>query len=183
MKYAYYASGFREKRGNRTGTKLNARIVRDSHPLARVTYVEWNDDPKEYARDLADMWTHGDTVIAQGYSWGAGNWLHKFLWELFRLNPLIKLDHVFFIDPVVRSKWPWMRWLAVTDHGTIDLPDNIVKWHGVRQDLNEPNASNLRIGAVEIPRTKLLPLHCIHSEIDNHKNVRNITLEIANKYL
>jgi len=183
MKYAYYASGFREKRGNLTGTKKNSRLVRDAHPCARVTYVEWNDDPKEYARDLAEKWKAGDTVIAQGYSWGAGNWLHKFLGELWKVNPLITVDHVLFVDPVVRSKWFWMRWLALTDKGTITFPDNITRWSGVRQDLCEPNASNLRIGEVDVPRTELHPLHCDHYEIDNHTAVRNITLQIAKQYL
>jgi len=183
MKYAYYASGFREKRGNLTGTKKNSRLIRENYPHAQINYVEWDDDPKEYARDLAEKWKQDDTVILMGYSWGCGNWLHKFLWELWRLSPHIFIDHVFFVDPVVRSKWFWMRWLAITDHGTIDLPNNIAQWQGVRQDLNEPNASNLRIGGKAVPRTDLHPLHCKHSDIDNHPSVRNIVLQIAKQHL
>jgi len=111
MKFAYFASGFREKRGNLTGTKKNSRLVRDKYQSSdcAVIYVEWNDDPEEYAKDLAAQWSEGDVVTVTGYSWGAGNWARKFLWALWKANPAIEVQSLFFVDPVVRSKWPWMR--------------------------------------------------------------------------
>ena len=89
MKWAIYASGFREERGKHTGTKTNAHQVEMLHQTGecRVRYVEWNDDPEGYARSIADQWTLGDTIILTGYSWGAGNWVKKFLWTLYGINP------------------------------------------------------------------------------------------------
>lgn len=183
MKWSFYASGFREKRGKHTGTKSNAHKVRDEHQeTAIVRYVEWNDNPKGYALDLASRWTEGDTVTVEGYSWGCGNWIHKFLWTLFKANPAIRIHHLTLVDPVVHTRWWSLRWFAVTDWGKITLPDNISDDVVVfYQRVDEPNASKLIFKGKVI--AKHFELNFPHTKIDNAKAVTDMTLEVADRYL
>lgn len=182
MNWAYYASGFREDRGEHTGTKENAHRVRDLYQAqAVVAYVEWDDNPEGHAQSLAAQWTSGDTLIVTGYSWGCGNWIKKFLWELHRLNPTIIVDHLLLVDPVVRSRWPWMRWLAVSPWGTINLPENVEEAFVFFQRVNEPNASVVQLGGRVVTPHK--ELFVPHTKIDNHLAVRTKVLQVAEKYL
>ena len=91
MKWAIYASGFREDRGEHTGTKANAHQVRDLHQTSEtcVLYVEWDDDPEGYARSIADQWTMGDTILVTGYSSDPGGFF--LLWGDGKLS-WMKLD-------------------------------------------------------------------------------------------
>lgn len=185
MKWAIYASGFREDRGEQTGTKSNAHAVRDKYQSSEcsVRYVEWKDDPEGYARSIADQWTLGDTLIVMGYSWGAGNWVKKFLWTLYEVNPLIKATHVLLVDPVVRSRWPWMRWLAVSKWGTIKLPPNSSIISGFRQEQNEPNCSKVSVGDTVDVSWRFHKLDYTHTEIDNAPEVTEKIRDIARRFL
>jgi len=185
MKWALYASGFREDRGEHTGTKSNAHRVRDLYQSSDccVIYVEWKNDPKGYAQSIASQWEAGDVLTVMGYSWGAGNWVKKFLWALYKANPSIKVSHVLLVDPVVRSPWPWMRWLAVSPWGTIKLPDNVKLICGVRQELNEPNCSKIEVGGISGIEEVFEVLPYEHTKIDNAKEVTDRVLEIARRYL
>jgi hypothetical protein len=185
MKWAIYASGFREERGKHTGTKTNAHQVEMLHQTGecRVRYVEWNDDPEGYARSIADQWTLGDTIILTGYSWGAGNWVKKFLWTLYGINPRARVAHVLLIDPVVRSPWPWMRWLAVSPWGTIQLPPNIGIISGFKQRINEPNCSKVRIDHKADVSERFIELPYTHTKIDNASEVTAKILDTADRHL
>ena len=185
MKWAIYASGYREDRGEHTGTKTNAHQVRDLHQTSEccVIYVEYNEDPEGYARSIADQWTIGDTIIVTGYSWGAGNWVKKFLWTLYGVNPHIRVSHVLLVDPVVRSPWPWMRWLAVTPWGTIKLPPNFGIISGFRQKEDEPNCSKVSINGGPNIAQRFTLLTYEHTQIDNSSEVTAKILDIADSYL
>lgn len=183
MKFSYFASGFREDRGSHTGTRLNFEEVRGLYQSGDcgVIYCEWHDDPKGHARELASQWVPGDVVTLCGYSWGCGNWVKKFLCELWKLRPIITVDHLIMVDPVVRSRWPWMRWLAVSDWGEISLPANVRKSHIFYQRENEPNASNVRIGSlIKRPDQRLF---VTHTKIDNAPEVTAKVLSVAAEYL
>ena len=183
MKWAFYASGFRESRGKHTGTKANARAVRDVYQSndCCVIYVEWNDEPKKYARDVASQWEAGDTLIVTGYSWGAGNWVKKFLWELWKQNPDIVVSHLTLVDPVVRMRFPLLRWFAITDWGTISYPENAQKAVVFYQRVDEPNASKLAWeGGITASYSKL---DYPHTKIDNAPEVTELVLRVARDYL
>ena len=147
MKWAYYISGFKEHRGKINGTRSIQEEIRDKYQSSDICvfYNEWNDDPKKYARYLANQWQGGDTLLLHGYSWGCGNWVLKFLRELYRINPEIYADSVTLVDPVVRSRLMLFRWFGITDLGRIILPPNIHKLMVFYQRNNEPNASKIRI--------------------------------------
>jgi hypothetical protein len=185
MKYAYYASGFREQRGSHTGIKTNQRLVLEKYQSSDccVIYVEWDDDPKQYAKDLAGRWSRGDTLILTGYSWGCGNWIKKFLWALWKADPTIVADHVLLIDPVVRSAWPWMRWTAISSFGTINLPPNMDDMDGFRQEQNEPNASAITVGDVRFGRKHFPKLPYKHTQIDNCEPVAHVIMANAARFL
>lgn len=183
MKWAYYASGFREKRGELSGTRETAMKVQRRFQSADCTvrYVEWDDNPKGYARDLATHWEEGDVLIVSGYSWGCGNWVKKFLTELFKLNPSIEVSYLVLADPVVRSCNPLFRWLAISPWGTIKLPGNINRKHSFFQRQNEPNASAITIGGKKVEHDTELKVK--HTHMDNHPRVIGKLLGAAQVYL
>lgn len=147
MKWAYYISGFKEHRGNTNGTRTIQEKVRGIYQSndVCVRYNEWNDEPKKYARYLVSQWQEGDTLLLHGYSWGCGNWVVKFLKELYWINPEIYANSVTLVDPVLRSRLVSLRWLAITDWGKIVLPPNFDQLMVFYQRNNEPNASKIRI--------------------------------------
>ena len=182
MKYAFFASGFRESRGKHTGTKSNAYLVRDEYQSSECTvrYVEYDDDPKKYAQDLASQWEDGDTVTLTGYSWGAGNWCRKFLWSLYRINPDIKVQHLHLIDPVVYVKFFW--WLTITDMGWISIPRSVQNLSLQYQTENEPNASQIKVtNDTRVLLEQQLPYP--HTKIDNADEVTEVVLNVAERFL
>lgn len=182
MKWAFYASGYREKRGKHTGTKANAHAVREKfQQTAVVRYVEWNDDPKGYALDLASRWKEGDTVTVEGYSWGCGHWIRKFLWALYKANPRIFIQHLTLIDPVVHTRWWSLRWFAITDWGKIRFPSNICRAFVFFQKQDEPNASRLVFeGGIKAVYSLL---EYEHTLIDNAPEVTEMTFSVAERWL
>lgn len=183
MKWSFYASGFREKRGAQTGTKANARKARDLYQSSdcAVIYCEYDDDPEEYAKDVAAQWQEGDTIIVEGYSWGCGNWVRKFSWSLFKAQPEARIQHLTLVDPVVHTKLFSLRWFAITDWGKIKFPPNIRNAFVFYQRIDEPNASKLVFGSPLSAAYSQLEYK--HTKIDNAPEVTNMTLAVAEKYL
>lgn len=183
MKWAFYASGYREKRGKHTGTKSNAYDVRDIYQTneCAVIYCEYNDDPIGRARDVASQWKPGDTITVEGYSWGCGLWTRKFLWELWKCQPLARVNHLTLVDPVVRTWLFFLRWFAVTDWGTIKFPANIDACQVFFQREDEPNASTLEFeGGITASYSQL---EYEHTKIDNAEEVTAMTLKVAERWL
>ena len=183
MKWAFYASGFREKRGKHTGTKSNAYAVRDIYQSndCAVIYCEYDDDPKGRARDVASQWKMGDTITVEGYSWGCGYWIRKFLWELQKRQPMARVQHLTLVDPVVYTRLFCLRWFAVSDWGTIKLPHNVVTCQVFYQREDEPNASALTFA--NGLNAAYSELEYKHTQIDNASEVTDMTLKVANCYL
>ena len=183
MNWVYFASGFRESRGTTSGTKELFRAIRDEYQseYCCIFYNEYNDEPKKWAQDLASQWQDGDNLVVYGYSWGAGRWVRKFLWELYRLNPKIKVNHLILIDPVYYSKWPWMRWRAIGDWAVIKLPDNILNSRVFYQRIDEPNASRVKIAGGLQPNWSMLDYP--HTKIDDSPEVAEFVMIICEELL
>ena len=182
-KYAYFASGFREQRGEHTGTKANANDIRAKYQSrdCTVIYCEYDDAPKQYALDLASQWNDGDTLLVCGYSWGCGNWIRKFLWELYKVNPLIVVNYLTLVDPVVYTRLFSFRWMAITNWGTIKLPANIEKCFVFYQRVDEPNASKLKFEGNPMPAYSELDYP--HTKIDNAPEVTDHLHSVAAHWL
>lgn len=181
MNWMYFASGFRESRGATSGTKEIFKEVRKMYQGSGccVIYNEYNDKPKKWAEDLASQWEEGDKLIVYGYSWGAGRWVRKFLWRLYKLNPEIRVNHLILVDPVYYSKWPWMRWRAIGDWATIRLPGNVFKPTVFYQRIDEPNASKIKIDGDSQPQWLMLDYP--HTEIDDSPEVAEFVLTVCAK--
>lgn len=181
MNWIYFASGFRESRAKESGTKSTFEAVRSKHQSQDccVIYNEYNDEPKKWASDLASQWQDGDKLIVYGYSWGAGRWVRKFLWELYRLNPGIKVNHLILVDPVYYSRFFVLRWMAVGDWAKIKLPRIVNKCTVFYQRIDEPNASRIEIAGGLKPQWSLL--NYPHTQIDDSLEVRQFVLSAVDK--
>lgn len=94
--------------------------------------MRWNADPKDCVDRLrlAMNPARGVDVVLAAYSWGAGNFAAKFS-ELAAAVPGIRLRYAILSDPVYRSRWPWMRWLAVSALGQATRVRITGAWDGI----------------------------------------------------
>ena len=162
-------SGFTEERENLTGSHKLWRKMFENYKddISCVLLLEWNDDPKSHAKLLNTMGVTKALVYA--YSWGAGFGLREFS-KAFKGQVQAVL-----CDPVFRSKFPWMRWRALTKNWkpTIKYPKNVgvIRWFN--QTINQPGADLVDTDC----KVKTLPYK--HSEIDDSPEYHEAALEEA----
>ncbi len=167
-------SGFTEGRFERTGTyRLYRKMQRQ---FGDVILCEWDDDFKELAKLL-----YSDNVselLVCAYSWGAGNGLSE-LSKHF-LGPIKAI----LCDPVYRSKFPWMRWRALTNkffEPTIKYPHNVTVVRWFNQTLNKPSGHRVKAGKI-IPDNPTT-LNVKHSEIDDTESYHKSCITAAEVFL
>lgn len=162
-------SGFTEERQKTTGSRKLWRNLMNRYrdDVDYIFLLEWNDDPKDYAEFLNSLNVSEALVCA--YSWGAGFGLREFAKGfLGQVNAVL-------CDPVFRSKFPWMRWRALTKNWkpTIQYTKNVnvVRWFN--QTNNQPGADNVNTDC------KVQTLPYLHCEIDDSPEYHQAALEEA----
>ena len=132
-----------------------------------IWMLEWNEDPKKNAEFLNRIGVSECLVCS--YSWGAGHGLREFA-KAFdgQIGAVL-------CDPVFRSKFPWMRWRALTKHlvPTIKYPENVEVLRWFNQTKNQPGADNVAT------RCAVETLPYKHSEIDDSPEYHQAALEEA----
>jgi hypothetical protein len=132
-------SGFLQHEGKPTGMVALWRRLHRRHaaPGVCVELRAWN----EKWRDLAELiWRvqpeeRPPVVKVYAYSWGAGWGAMQLARELGRRG--LAIDFMVLSDPVYRSPWPGMRWLALARWRAIQVPPNVrvVFWFRQRASL------------------------------------------------
>jgi len=128
--------------------------------FGNIVLCEWNDDFKMLSELLAD--DGAEELLVCAYSWGCGNGLR----ELSKhFTGQIK---AILCDPVYRSRFPWMRWRALTNkffEPTIKYLDNVTVVRWFNQTLNKPSGHRVQAGEIipEQPTT----LNADHGSIDD----------------
>lgn len=171
-------SGFTEGQYEQTGsadlhTQLFDRFHRwDGHDDMVMVFPlkKWNHDWKGFA-DYLNRNTFSKAFVC-AYSWGAG----------FGLRELSKrfLGGITCVlcDPVFRSKYPWMRWLALRrKHNVIKYPKNVTVKKVFYQDIDEPG-NDLVHGFGK--RTRL---NVPHTQIDNHPAYHGAAIKYAKEFV
>ena len=167
-------SGFTEGRFERTGTYRLYKKMRDK--FGEVILCEWNDDFEKLAKLLRDEGV--SEILVCAYSWGAGNGLVELAKHYRRsINAIL-------CDPVYRSKYPWMRWRALTNkffQPTIRYSHNVkvVRWFN--QTVNKPSGHMVTAGTI-IP-DKPTTLNVEHSKIDDTESYQKSCLTAAEVFL
>ena len=166
-------SGFTEERDRLTGSHKLWRKIFNKYKddISYIFLLEWDEDPKGYAEFLNSLGvTH---VLVYAYSWGAGFGLREFS-KSFKG----KVEAV-LCDPVFRSKYPWMRWRALTKKWkpTIKYSQNVTVRKWFNQTKNQPGADNVET------RCKVETLPYLHSEIDDSPEYQQAALKEAHSFV
>lgn len=166
-------SGFTEKKTEQTGSinLFSSFFGPCGDDVDHIIMREWNEDPKKTAEFLNHIGVSEALVCA--YSWGAGFGLREFA-KAF--NGQIG---AVLCDPVYRSKYPWMRWRALTKYlvPTIKYPKNVEVLRWFNQTQNQPGADNVKT------RCAVETLPYKHSEIDDSPEYHQAALEEAYLFL
>ena len=163
-------SGFHQKWGEDTGSeKLYENFKQFANfgghnDIVMVFKREWHDW-EELASWLNDHDVSECFVCA--YSWGAGYGLSKFAKAFSGAISCV------LCDPVFRSKYLWMRWLAILADKTIEYPKNVTVKKVFYQTMDEPGNDPVK---GKPHRTRL---NVPHSQIDSHPAYH----KAAEKYL
>ena len=167
-------SGFTEGRFEQTGTYRLYKKLREK--FSEVILCEWNDDFEKLAQLLRDEGV--SEILVCAYSWGAGNGLVELAKHYRRSIKAI------LCDPVYRSKYPWMRWRALTNkffEPTIKYPENVTVVRWFNQTVNKPSGHAVQAG--ELIATKPTTLYVKHSEIDDSEEYRQSVFIAAKIFL
>ncbi len=175
MKHIVLISGFTEDRHAMTGTRKIYRELVDEYGYD-VTLCELNDDFELLADSL--MRQGVTELLVCAYSWGCGNGL-KELSKHF-VGPIKAV----LCDPVYRSKYPWMRWRALTNkffEPTIKYPENVTVVRWFNQTVNKPSGHAVKAG--ELIATQPTTLYVKHSEIDDSEEYKQSVFIAAKIFL
>lgn len=132
---------------------------------------EWNEHPARTARLLNEAGVTECLVCS--YSWGAGYGLREFA-KAFKGQIGAVL-----CDPVFRSRYPWMRWRALTKYlvPTIKYSKNVKVLRWFNQTQNQPGADYVLTDC----EAETLPYN--HSEIDDSPEYHQAALEEAHFFI
>ena len=167
-------SGFTEDNYEETGSRklwsklLPYHSMTEHNEFVFVTLKPWDYDWKDFGLWLNSLNVSECFVCA--YSWGAGFGRRKFSKSFLGSITCV------LCDPVYRSKFPWMRWLAFLDK-TIKYPRNVTIKKWFYQKLDEPGGDKVQ-GA-----PKGIKLNAVHTEIDDHPAYHDAAINEINKWL
>ena len=175
MKAIAMIGGFTEQIFDITGSrKIYNSLARKYGSDYLVEFAEWHD-----CESLAEYMEEMEVteILVGAYSWGAGQGLR----DLAR-NFSGKIYAV-LCDPVFRSRFPWMRWRAITRlrfwHPTIKYPDNVhvIGWFNQKMDV--PRGSHVK---AKVRPRKPITLPLPHTQIDDSPQYRKLMLDAAKKF-
>lgn len=165
--------GFTEKDFDLTGSRKLYNELQVRFPKQRVEFAQWKE-----GKALGEYFTSVGVseALVGAYSWGGGYGLPE-LAKAFEGNVTAIL-----CDPVYRSRFPWMRWRALTHYWipTIKFSDNVSVLHWFSQKFNRPGNDN--ISAINQPdMARYLPYS--HTEIDDSKEYHDAVVEAAYHFI
>jgi len=170
-------SGFTERRFEDIGS---SRLYEDLKEIygskVPVFMCEWNEN----FQDLADNLNRKGVkeIVVGAYSWGAGNGLSK-------LSKHFKGQiYAVLCDPVYRSKFPWMRWRAMTNWllpPVIKYPSNVTVVHWFSQRSDKPQGHKVLAGKMIPHKPKILPY--THGQIDDSPHYSLAVDQTVKSYL
>ena len=173
MKVIAIISGFTEADFDITGSRKLYNELRVRFPEHVVEFAQWKE-----GEDLAKYFNSigATNALVCAYSWGAGHGLVEFS-EAFDGNV-----RAILCDPVYRSKFPWMRWRALTKFWipTIRYGDNVSVLAWFTQKLNQPGNDNISAG-VAPSKAKVLPYK--HKRMDDSKEYHDAAVEAAYHFI
>lgn len=166
-------SGFLQNEGRPTGMVRLWRWLGQEHsgPESCVELRSWNDN----FRDLAELiWRvqpaapeeSGPTVMIYAYSWGAGWGAIELARQLRKRG--IPVAAMVLSDPVYRSPWRSLAWLAMVSWSSIRVPANVRRVTWFRQRMNRP--AGHRLVAADPAATEIAPpvlAHVTHQYMDD----------------
>lgn len=160
MKKIIVISGFTENRFEHTGTYRLYKALVEDFGSDKVMLCEWDDNFAIIAELLRSEGV--SEIVVGSYSWGAGNGLKQL--SKYFTGPIKAI----LCDPVYRSKFPWMRWRALTNKffaPTIKYPENVtvVRWFNQRVD--KPSGHAVKAGKLLQKHPTTLKIG--HSKIDD----------------
>lgn len=173
-------SGFTEGQYELTGSaKLHTKLFDrfqsfDGHDDLVMVFPlkHWKHDWAGFAKHLND---HGyEKAVVAAYSWGAGFGLREFSKSYKgQINAIL-------CDPVYRSRWPWMRWLALRKkQNTIKYPSNVTVLQQFAQKMDEPGDDKVKShGKIIRPTYISKP----HSQIDDSETYHKYTISKAKEF-
>jgi len=183
MDHFIIVSGFTQqkwaKHGNgSTAIYRNVRALLADVGNIEFSLLEWHEDPKGYAKFVAEHYSPGDTIAIAAYSYGGGFWLRVFLRTLKKIAPHIKVNVIVVCDPVLRFGFLLARPLALLRNKLKLNFGNISKVIHFRQLVNRPggNALVLDDGVVYDGPTDL---DYPHVKIDNCVEYHDAVIQVA----
>lgn len=171
--------GFTEGQYEKTGSsKLRTELWKKFNRMTGHDYVTIVLPLKHWKHDwegLADYLNRNgfEDAFVCAYSWGAGFGLKEFSKTFWGEVSCV------LCDPVYRSKYPWMRWLALRNkQNTITYPSNVEVERVFYQNIDEPG--NELVANFKGKRTRL---NVPHTQIDEHPSYHGAAIKEIETWL